>query len=115
MIVGMTQQTEISYDEFRRMDLRVCKVLKAERIPGRSRLVKLTVDLGGETRTVVAGGGEYYPPEYFEGRLMVIVANLKPKKIAGVESQGMVLAALVEGKPVWLTVDGDAPPGSIVM
>ena len=115
MVVWMAQTSEITYDEFRRVELRVCRVMKAERIPGRSRLLKLTVDLGGETRTVVAGGGEYYNPEYFEGKLMIIVANLKPKRIAGVESQGMLLAAVVGDKPFWLTVDGDVPPGSIVM
>ncbi len=105
----------ISYEEFKKLDLRVCKVLKAERIQGRSKLLKLTVDLGDGTRIIVVGGAEYYQPEYFEGKLMVIVANLQPKEIAGIESQGMLLAAVDDGKPIWLTIDGEAPPGAPIM
>ena len=106
----------ITYEEFKKLDIRVCRVLKAERIPGRTKLLKLVVDLGDEKRTLVAGGAEYYEPEYFVGKLLVMVANLQPKRIAGVESQGMLLAAVVDNeKPVWLTVDGEVPPGSRVM
>ena len=102
----------VSYEEFTRLDLRVCRVVDAERIEGRKKVLKLTVDLGDERRTVVAGGAEYYSPDQFKGRLMVIVANLEPRLIAGVESRGMLLAADVEGKPVWLTVTEDVPPGT---
>lgn len=106
---------EISIGDFQKLDIRVCKVLSAEPIPGRSRILKLKVDLGGEVREVVVGGAEYYKPDYFVGKLFVILANLKPKKIAGTLSKGMLLAADVGGKPIWLTVDGYAPPGSKVI
>jgi methionine--tRNA ligase beta chain len=102
----------VSYEEFAKLDLRICKVVKAEKMEGRSKLVKLTVDVGDDIRTIVAGGAEYYAPEQFVGRTMVIVANLKPKLIAGVESKGMLLAADIGGRPVWLTVDEEVSPGT---
>lgn len=105
---------EITIDHFNLLDLRVGIVLEAERIPTSKKLLKLKVDVGDEVREIVAGGAEYYDPNYFVGKRFVVLVNLKPKKIAGVESKGMLLAADVNGKPVWLTVDGDAPPGSKV-
>ncbi|RLF07020.1 MAG: methionine--tRNA ligase subunit beta [Thermoprotei archaeon] len=103
---------EITLDFFNALDLRVGVVVEAERIPSSKKLLKLKVDVGNEIREIVAGGAEYYDPSYFLGKRFVVLVNLKPKKIAGVESKGMLLAADVDGKPVWLTVDGDAPPGS---
>jgi methionine--tRNA ligase beta chain len=105
---------EVSIEEFKKLDIRVCRVVSAERIPGRSRILKAVVDLGGEQRTVVVGGADIYGPDYFIGKLFIILANLQSREIAGVVSKGMLLAADVEGKPVWLTVDGSAPPGSKV-
>ena len=102
----------VTYEEFKKMDLRLGKVVKAEKIAGRDKILKLTVDIGGESRQMIAGGAEYYGPEYFEGRKVVVLANLQPKKIAGVESWGMMLAATHEGKPFWLTIEGDVPSGS---
>jgi methionine--tRNA ligase beta chain len=103
---------EISMELFNMLDLRVGTVVKAERIPGSKKLIKLKVDVGDEVRDVVAGGGEYYDPSYFLGKKFIVLINIKPKKIMGVESRGMLLAADVNGKPVWLTVDGEAPTGS---
>jgi len=103
---------EVSMELFNMLDLRVGTVVEAERIPGSKKLIKLKVDVGGEVRDVVAGGGEYYEPSYFLGKKFVVLVNIKPKKIMGVESRGMLLAADVDGKPVWLTVDGEAPAGS---
>jgi methionine--tRNA ligase beta chain len=103
---------EISMELFNMLDLRVGTVVKAERIPGSKKLIKLKVDVGDEVRDVVAGGGEYYDPTYFLGKKFIVLINIKPKKIMGVESRGMLLAADVNGKPVWLTVDGEAPTGS---
>jgi methionine--tRNA ligase beta chain len=105
---------EVSIEEFKKLDIRVCRVVSAERIPGRSRILKAVVDLGGEQRIVVVGGADIYGPDYFIGKLFIILANLQSREIAGVVSKGMLLAADVEGKPVWLTVDGSAPPGSKV-
>jgi len=105
---------EISFKEFERLDIRVVKVLEAERIPGMTRILKLKVDVGGETREMVVGGAQYYPPEFFVGKLFVALVNLEAKRIAGVESKGMLLAADYGGKPFWLTVEGEVPPGTKV-
>lgn len=81
----------ISLDEFRRIDLRVGEIVAAEPIPGSDRLLNLTVDLGGERRSLVGGLGRSYAPEELRGLKVVVVANLAPAKIRGVESQGMLL------------------------
>ncbi len=83
----------IGIDEFAKVDLRVGKILAAERVPKSSKLLKLQVDLGTETRQIVAGIGAKYEPEALIGRIVAVVANLKPAKLMGVESQGMILAA----------------------
>ncbi len=115
----MSGQT-ISINDFAKLDLRVGVVKEAEPIPG-TRLIKLIVDLGElGTRQLVAGLGEWYKPEDFIGKKIIVVANLEPKRIRGVLSQGMLLAAgckedIKSGKvekPVLLTVDGEVPPGT---
>ena len=105
----------VDMELFGKLDLRVCRAVKVEPIPGR-RLYKVTVDLGSNLgrRIIVAGGAEHYKPSDLEGKLLIALINLKPKVIGGVESMGMLLAADVEGKPVWLTVMGEAPPGAKV-
>ena len=87
------QSAQITIDDFARIDLRVGKILAAERVPKSSKLLKLQVDLGTETRQVLAGIGTTYEPEALIGRLVAVVANLKPAKLMGLESQGMILAA----------------------
>jgi methionine--tRNA ligase beta chain len=105
----------VDLDFFGKLDLRVCRALKVEPIPGRSKLYKVTVDLGDlGRRVIVAGGAEHYKPSDLEGKLLIALVNLKPKVIGGVESMGMLLAADVDGKPVWLTVISEAPPGAKV-
>ena len=106
----------ITYDEFSRLDIRIGKVLKAERIEGSKKLLRLEVDIGGEVRQIVAGIAERYRPEDLIGRKVVVLANIQPRKIFGVESQGMLLAADVNGKPYLLTVDSpdEVPEGSKV-
>lgn len=105
---------EVPLEDFEKLDLRVVKVLKAERIPGLSRVLKLVVDVGGEVREMVVGGAQFYSPEFFHGRLFVAVVNLQAKKIGGVTSRGMLLAADLKGRPVWLTVTEEVPPGTKV-
>ena len=83
----------LSIDEFAKIELRVAKVLTAERVPKSKKLMKLWIDLGYEQRTVVAGIAEAYEPDQLVGRTIVIVANLKPAKLMGIESNGMILAA----------------------
>ena len=102
----------ITIDEFSRIDLRVGKVVEAEHIPG-TRLLRLIVDLGGERRQIISGIAEYYRPEDLVGKKVVVVANLKPKRIRGYLSEGMILAAGCEKgqRPVLVTVGEGAEPG----
>ena len=106
---------EITIEEFAKLDIRVGKVLKAERVPGARKLMRLEVDLGEERpRQLVAGLVGSYEPEELVGMSIVVLANLKPRKFMGVLSEGMLLAADVNGRPVLLTVAGEVPPGSRV-
>lgn len=104
----------ISIDEFAKVELRVAKILAAERVAGADKLLKLVVDAGEpKARTLVAGIAEAYQPEELVGRSVVIVANLEPRKLRGIESNGMVLAATPDsGLPVLLTLDKPVPPGT---
>ena len=83
----------ITIDDFAKIDLRVAVVLAAERVPKTEKLLKLDLDLGSEKRTIVSGIAEFYEPEALVGKRIVVVANLKPARIRGVESRGMLLAA----------------------
>jgi len=102
----------INFEEFQKIDLRVGKIIEAEKIEGADKLLKLKVDLGEEKRQLVAGIAKFYQPEDLIGKEIVVVANLEPKTLRGVESQGMLLAADVEGKPVLLKPDQEVPPGT---
>ena len=103
----------ITIDDFMKVDLRVAKVLTAEKVPNSRKLVKMTIDVGTEQRTLVAGIAEAYEPEQLVGRTVAIVFNLKPAKLMGIESNGMVLAASPEGgKPMLVGFDQDVPPGT---
>jgi methionyl-tRNA synthetase len=103
----------ISIDDFMKVDLRVAKVLAAEKVPNSRKLMKLSIDVGTEQRTLVAGIAEAYEPEQLVGRTIGIVFNLKPAKLMGIESNGMILAASPEGgKPTLVSFDGDVPLGS---
>jgi tRNA-binding protein len=103
---------EISYDDFTKLDLRVAKIDSVEPIPGKSKIVKGIVNLGSEKRVVIIGGAEFYQPDDLVGKIVIIVANLEPKKLAGIESNAMLLAADVHDKPFWLTVIEDVPLGT---
>jgi len=105
----------IGFDDFIKVDLRVGEILTAERVPKSDKLLRFTVDVGqGEPRQILAGIAKYYEPENLVGRKVVIVANLKPRKLFGYESQGMVCAASVgeEGRPVLATFTEDVPNGA---
>ena len=105
-------QPGISIEEFRKVDLRVATILAAEAVPKSKKLVKLRVSTGAEERTVVAGILEQYAPANLVGKQIVIVANLKPSKLMGVESQGMLLAAVEGGAVYLLAPDGEPSAGS---
>ena len=110
-----TGTDRITIDDFMKVDLRVAKVLAAEKVPNSRKLVKLSIDLGTEQRTLVAGIAESYEPEALVGRTIVMVFNLKPAKLMGIESNGMVLAASPEGgKPTLVGFDQEVPPGTRV-
>jgi len=104
----------ISFEEFQKIELRVAKIIKAERIEGSEKLLKLEVDLGKEKRHLVAGIAKIYSPEDLLSKEIVIVANLEPKKLMGIESQGMLLAANFAGEPVLLVPEKEVPPGTAI-
>ncbi len=104
-------QELISIDEFQKIELKVARILKAERVPRSEKLVKLQVDLGTEQRQIVAGIGKKYEPEQLVGQTIVVVANLKPAKLMGIESQGMVLAAGTKEVQGLLTLAEEVEPG----
>jgi methionyl-tRNA synthetase len=91
------EKTYISIDDVIKVDLRVAQILVAERVPKADKLLRLEVDLGYEKRQILAGIAQYYEPEALVGRKIVIVANLAPRKMRGLESNGMLLAASLEG------------------
>jgi methionine--tRNA ligase beta chain len=103
-----------TYDDFMKLELKIAKVLEAEEVPEASKLLKLKIDIGGETRQIVAGIKKNYQPQDLVGREIVVIANLEPRIVMGVESQGMLLAASDETGPVLLRPDKDVPLGSRV-
>ena len=102
----------IDYDDFSKLDLRVAKILAVEKISGKTRIVKGEIDLGEEKRSVIIGGAEFYEADDLVGKIVIVVTNLMPKKIAGIESNAMLLAADMNGKPFWLTVDDEVALGT---
>jgi len=102
----------ITFDEFNKMDFRVGEVLKAEKVEGTTKLIKLEVDIGTEKRTMVAGVADVYSPEELEGKKLIVIVNLKPAVIRGIESQGMLLAAEVDDKATIPFFDKDVPTGA---
>jgi methionyl-tRNA synthetase len=105
---------KVTIDQFMEIDLRVAEVRAAERVPKSKKLMKMTVFTGDEERTIVAGIATKYTPEELVGRKIVIVANLQPAKLMGIESNGMILAASLDGEPSLLSVDAGVPAGTKV-
>ncbi len=105
----------INFEDFQKIELRIAKILGAEKIENSEKLIKIQLDLGYEKRQIVAGIGKVYAPENLIGKEIVIVANLEPRKLMGVESAGMLLAAHGEtGELALLAPDKETPPGSKV-
>lgn len=107
---------QVSIDDFAKLDLRVAQVIACEKVPKSDKLLKLQLDIGLETRQVVSGIAKHYSPEEMVGKKVIMIANLKPAKLMGIESQGMILAASDKGdkKLVLATVDADIPVGSAI-
>jgi methionyl-tRNA synthetase len=110
--VASSVEEQISIEDFKKVVLRVGTVITAERVPKSTKLLKLQVDLGTDQRQIVAGIGTKYAPEDLIGKRIVVVANMKPAKLMGLESQGMVLAAGDQDLTALLTTAEDVPPGS---
>jgi methionyl-tRNA synthetase len=108
------EKPEISIEEFRKLDIRIGKILDAKKIEKSKKLLKLLVDIGDEKRQLVAGIAENHRPEDLIGKLVVVIANLKPAKIMGVESKGMILAADVGGRAVLLVPEKEVAAGTKV-
>jgi methionyl-tRNA synthetase len=104
----------LSFEDFKKVDLKVAEILSAERLPKSDKLLKFRVAIGQEERTIVAGLGKYYSPEEMVGRKVIVVANLAPAKLMGVESQGMILAASLDGDLTILSLDKPLPSGAKV-
>jgi methionyl-tRNA synthetase len=110
----MEQDNLITIQDFQKLEIKIAEVKSAEPVPNTSKLLKLTVDIGGEERTLVAGIAETYSPQDVLGKQIVVLTNLRPATIRGVPSQGMLLAAEVEGKAILLTPEKPVPVGSKV-
>ena len=106
----------IDFEDFAKLDLRVAEVKEVEGVEGADKLWKLTLDVGSEIgeRTVCAGIKEFYSPEDLKGRKLILIANLAPRKLRGIESQGMILAADEDGKPTFLTPEKCVENGSVI-
>ena len=104
----------ITFEEFQRMDFRVGEITTAERVEGTEKLVKMQVNIGTETRQMIGGIADRYTPEELTGKKVVVIVNLKPAVIRGIETQGMLLAAEVDGKAIIPFFTEDVPAGAKV-
>jgi len=102
----------VNFEEFKKIELKVAKIISAEEVEGSEKLLKLKVSLGEEERQILAGIAKKYSSQDLEGREIILVANLEPRNLMGFESQGMLLAADDEGGPVLLQPEKDVPPGT---
>ena len=105
---------KIKYEDFAKLDIRIGKILSAEKVENADKLLKLEIDIGTEKRQVLAGIAEFYKPEELVGKQIPFLANLEPRKLRGLESQGMILAADADGKAVLLHPDKEVLDGSKV-
>ena len=107
------QKNFITFDDFKKVELKTAEIIKAEKVDGADRLLKIQLKVDADTRQIVAGIAEYYNPETLIGKKVVLVANLKPAKIRGVESQGMLLAASDENSLTLVGLDDDDFPSGV--
>lgn len=107
--------TEIfPFDQFTKLDIRIGRIVEAKQVEGAKKLLLLKIDLGSEVKQAVSGIAEYYKPEELKDKLIAVVTNLPPRKIFGVESQVMILAATTEEQVAYLKPEKEVPPGSKV-
>jgi len=112
---GVKNMDMVTYEEFRKMDLRVAQIIEAERVAGATKILKLKIDIGTEQRQMVAGVAETYAPEDLVGKKLIVIVNLQPAVIRGIESQAMLLAAITaDNKALIPFFDRDIPAGALV-
>lgn len=104
----------ITFEDFKKLEIRIGKILSAQKVEGADKLLKLEVDIGKEKRQLVAGIARYYEPEELINKQIPVLVNLEPRKIRGVESQGMLLAATEGETPILLHPDKEVSPGSLI-
>ena len=114
MIIMSNMKEQISIKDFKKLDVRIGTITEVEKVSGSDKLLKMQVDLGEETRQIVAGLAEYYSNEEMKGKKIAVLINLKPAKIFGQFSYGMLLAAEKNGKLSILTVDREIQNGAII-
>ena len=103
----------ISFEDFQKLDMRIGKVISAEKIPNSDKLLKFIFDIGGEQRQILAGIAEFYPdPSILVGKEIPLLLNIEPRTFRGQISDGMIIAADLDGKPVMLFPEKEIPPGS---
>lgn len=105
---------KIQFPDFEKIEIKMGRVSASEKVEGTDKLLKLTIDFGDETRTVLTGMAEFYEPDHFVGKTIPVLANLEPRTIKGIESQGMILAAESDGRPTLLLPESEIEPGSTV-
>jgi len=104
----------VTIKDFEKLSFKVGKIVTAERIPGLTKIMKVEVDIGDRRAPAIAGGAQYYSPEDLMGKKVIVITNMESKTIANIKSEVMLLAADLNGKPIWLTVQDDVPVGTIV-
>jgi len=104
----------VSFDDFKKLDIRIGKIISAEKVDGSDKLLKLEVDFGIDERQIIAGIAQFYAPEALIGKECPFAYNLTPRTLKGLESQGMILCSSDNGSPVLIHPDKEVPPGSIV-
>ncbi len=102
----------INFEDFKKVDLRVGKIIEAEKVEKSEKLIRLIIDIGEEKRQILSGIAEFYNPEELIGKQVVVVVNLEPRMMMGFESQGMVLAASRENRPILITPEEEVDPGT---
>lgn len=104
----------IKFGDWTKLEIRIGKVVKAEKVENADKLLKLIIDFGNEKKQVLTAMAEYFEPDHFLNKQIPVLVNLEPRTIRGLESQGMILAAEVEGKPVLIHPEEEVPNGSKV-
>ena len=107
-------KSEIEFSDFEKLDLRVAKVINCEKVEKADKLLKFTLDVGGAQRTIVSGIAKYYKPEELIGKNVVIIANLKPVKLRGIMSEGMILSSDDNGQIKIVEIDSSVASGAVI-